>query len=351
MHRQLCKAKPECRKLEIDAFLIKPLQRYVRTWMRVAIVWTHLLVSYFLSLIRVCKYPLLMREMVKYTPHSDPGYEELASISQRVSEVVNSVNERTRQASFQPLPSPLSLNFCLQNNRVGRTCSEVGWNRREFWKSERSGSRDRTSCCQRTGVCGLLVAVTLVFFSCRFVNSFCCLQPFELVNQHRYYITTLDCKQIAPHKKSNALGLNNANVFKQNEVHLFVFKYVFVACVSSSAPSLNHYLLPVQRHSDLCQASTEFAAQVTSRAKISCQARALFWRSCPQLGSGTWRCELDTWFCFFPAKINYFSALTDRFALVHRVKDKVFTFQAESAEERRAFMTGSRASLFGAFCW
>ncbi|KAL6067253.1 RHO1 GDP-GTP exchange protein 2 [Balamuthia mandrillaris] len=64
--------RPECRLLHIDSFLIAPLQR-------------------------ICKYPLLLKELLKYTPKEHEDYEDLSNALVKIKEVVELVNERTRQ--------------------------------------------------------------------------------------------------------------------------------------------------------------------------------------------------------------------------------------------------------------
>lgn len=62
---------PRCRLLELDSFLIAPLQR-------------------------VCKYPLLLKETLKNTPEGHEDYADLLLARAKVSEVVDRINERTR---------------------------------------------------------------------------------------------------------------------------------------------------------------------------------------------------------------------------------------------------------------
>jgi len=67
---------PDCRGLGLNAYLIKPVQR-------------------------LCKYPLLFRELIKNTPEDSPEYAQLANILKKISESVDYVNERTRQVENQ----------------------------------------------------------------------------------------------------------------------------------------------------------------------------------------------------------------------------------------------------------
>eukprot|EP01088_Endostelium_zonatum_P021255 TRINITY_DN827_c2_g1_i1.p1 TRINITY_DN827_c2_g1~~TRINITY_DN827_c2_g1_i1.p1 ORF type:complete len:843 (-),score=218.65 TRINITY_DN827_c2_g1_i1:33-2561(-) len=63
---------PECRLLELDSFLIQPLQR-------------------------ICKYPLLLKELVKVTESTHVDYQNLTLSVDKIKEVVDKINERTRQ--------------------------------------------------------------------------------------------------------------------------------------------------------------------------------------------------------------------------------------------------------------
>ena len=54
---------PDCRLLDLPAYLIKPMQR-------------------------VCKYPLLLREIVKHTPDSHSDYQTLQEALQLISSTV-----------------------------------------------------------------------------------------------------------------------------------------------------------------------------------------------------------------------------------------------------------------------
>ncbi|KAL6052950.1 Rho guanine nucleotide exchange factor (GEF) 17, variant 3 [Balamuthia mandrillaris] len=63
---------PQCRLLELHSFLIHPLQR-------------------------ICKYPLLLKELLKNTPEDHPDHKDLKEALERISEVVDLINERTRQ--------------------------------------------------------------------------------------------------------------------------------------------------------------------------------------------------------------------------------------------------------------
>ncbi|KAJ3334259.1 Myosin 10A, isoform D [Blyttiomyces sp. JEL0837] len=68
-----CAALPESRNLNLANFLLKPVQR-------------------------ICKYPLLLREMIKHTEQTHPDYENLNKALLKIETVVAMVNEGARQA-------------------------------------------------------------------------------------------------------------------------------------------------------------------------------------------------------------------------------------------------------------
>jgi RhoGEF domain/PH domain len=65
--------QPECRALDLSSFLIKPVQR-------------------------LCKYPLLFRELLKETPEDHTDYANLVYCHEQLSQVADFVNERKRAA-------------------------------------------------------------------------------------------------------------------------------------------------------------------------------------------------------------------------------------------------------------
>lgn len=67
----ICHSDPKCKGLQILSFLIKPIQR-------------------------ICKYPLLFRELLKYTPSDHPDYKQLLLAQQKLDEVATYVNEGKR---------------------------------------------------------------------------------------------------------------------------------------------------------------------------------------------------------------------------------------------------------------
>lgn len=64
--------KPESKGLDLGSFIIKPLQR-------------------------LCKYPLLLKELLKRTPTSHPEYSELNEVYLQISKTVDMINERVRK--------------------------------------------------------------------------------------------------------------------------------------------------------------------------------------------------------------------------------------------------------------
>ena len=65
---QYTQAKKECRSLDLESFLIKPVQR-------------------------VCKYPLLLRELERATEPDHIDYEDIAAAFEQIQSSVNSINE------------------------------------------------------------------------------------------------------------------------------------------------------------------------------------------------------------------------------------------------------------------
>lgn len=65
--------KPEARGLDLSFFLIKPVQR-------------------------ICKYPLLLRELAKNTNPTHADHKLLGKAIEIISDVVDFVNEKKRQA-------------------------------------------------------------------------------------------------------------------------------------------------------------------------------------------------------------------------------------------------------------
>lgn len=65
--------RPECNKLDLPSYLIKPVQR-------------------------ICKYPLLLREILKNLPPDHKDAKNLQAALTKVSEIVSLINERSRKS-------------------------------------------------------------------------------------------------------------------------------------------------------------------------------------------------------------------------------------------------------------
>src|SRR3989338_3069798 len=70
---RVCHGDTRCKGLMLNAFLIKPVQR-------------------------LCKYPLLLRELIKNTPKEHPDHSQLEAAAEKVGSVVAFVNEAKRNA-------------------------------------------------------------------------------------------------------------------------------------------------------------------------------------------------------------------------------------------------------------
>lgn len=72
--RQICESDPRCRGLKLSSFLIKPIQR-------------------------ICKYPLLFRELLKFTnPDEHTRYSLLIDAFHKIEKVTEHINEGKRTA-------------------------------------------------------------------------------------------------------------------------------------------------------------------------------------------------------------------------------------------------------------
>ncbi|KAJ3237114.1 cytochrome c oxidase subunit 1, partial [Chytriomyces hyalinus] len=70
-HMQQLSSNPTSRGLSLESFLIKPVQR-------------------------ICKYPLLLRELIKHTPKTMPDYPGLEKASEKMESIAVKVNEATQ---------------------------------------------------------------------------------------------------------------------------------------------------------------------------------------------------------------------------------------------------------------
>jgi len=67
---------PECRQLDLHAFLIKPMQR-------------------------LCKYPLLLRELISCTAESHPDHANLVAAARDIGVAIERVNEHKRKLDYE----------------------------------------------------------------------------------------------------------------------------------------------------------------------------------------------------------------------------------------------------------
>ncbi|KAJ3100825.1 Myosin 10A, isoform D [Phlyctochytrium bullatum] len=93
---QYCKLRPDCRGFDLGAFLLKPVQR-------------------------ICKYPLLMKQILKYTPEDHKDYANLKEAFSLINSVVETVNERRRfvenQQKMLECIARLDFDFKLEPSR------------------------------------------------------------------------------------------------------------------------------------------------------------------------------------------------------------------------------------------
>jgi len=110
----VCHGDTSCRGLFLNAFLIKPIQR-------------------------LCKYPLLLRELIKFTPEEHPDHEQLKEANERVSKVMNYVNEAKRLAEGMARTKAIAEKFGLKDLvREDRILHHEG-----RVKNFKKGSKDR----------------------------------------------------------------------------------------------------------------------------------------------------------------------------------------------------------------
>lgn len=72
---QYCFARPECLGLDFNAYMIKPIQR-------------------------ICKYPLLIRELINKTEKHHEDYQKLQEASDKIEGIVGTINERKRESEL-----------------------------------------------------------------------------------------------------------------------------------------------------------------------------------------------------------------------------------------------------------
>lgn len=71
-----CQSDPRAKGQNLSSYIIKPVQR-------------------------ICKYPLLFRELISHTPKDSPDYESIMETKDKIDEVVMYINERKRRMEQQ----------------------------------------------------------------------------------------------------------------------------------------------------------------------------------------------------------------------------------------------------------
>eukprot|EP00013_Stygamoeba_regulata_P022255 CAMPEP_0177645734 /NCGR_PEP_ID=MMETSP0447-20121125/9404_1 /TAXON_ID=0 /ORGANISM="Stygamoeba regulata, Strain BSH-02190019" /LENGTH=824 /DNA_ID=CAMNT_0019148231 /DNA_START=190 /DNA_END=2664 /DNA_ORIENTATION=+ len=89
----ICHSDDKCKGLFINSFLIKPIQR-------------------------LCKYPLLLRELIEHTPETHPDYSVLISSKEKIEEVVSSVNDEKRKVENLAKMQEIEKRFGLEGLAV-----------------------------------------------------------------------------------------------------------------------------------------------------------------------------------------------------------------------------------------
>jgi len=93
---EVCHSDPQCNGLRIVDYLIKPVQR-------------------------ICKYPLLLRELLKHTSQDHSDFQSISEASRLIEEVVNSLNEWQRKEQMLRTVRDLE-------ERFGPTCPRLADN-------------------------------------------------------------------------------------------------------------------------------------------------------------------------------------------------------------------------------
>lgn len=81
-----CQSDPRAKGQNLSSFIIKPVQR-------------------------ICKYPLLFRELINHTPEDSPDYESIVETKNKIDEVVMYINERKRRIEQQR--KMIEINDCV----------------------------------------------------------------------------------------------------------------------------------------------------------------------------------------------------------------------------------------------
>lgn len=91
-----CMRIPECRLMEFESFLIKPMQRVTRYCL---ILGTSFYGCFFDKF--TFRYPLLIRELLKYTSPTHSDYFNLVKAQIELQRLVHEANERKRSLEYQ----------------------------------------------------------------------------------------------------------------------------------------------------------------------------------------------------------------------------------------------------------
>eukprot|EP01088_Endostelium_zonatum_P014587 TRINITY_DN3260_c0_g1_i1.p1 TRINITY_DN3260_c0_g1~~TRINITY_DN3260_c0_g1_i1.p1 ORF type:complete len:1010 (-),score=251.87 TRINITY_DN3260_c0_g1_i1:132-3161(-) len=86
---------PQCRQLDLGSFLIKPIQR-------------------------ICKYPLLLRELLKYTPTTHEDYKQLEYSYNKAVELGDKINSKKKESEISARMNDLSSKLIMSKSLVGR---------------------------------------------------------------------------------------------------------------------------------------------------------------------------------------------------------------------------------------
>ena len=112
----MCQADPRCRKLDLESFLIKPMQRICRypllLKVRSSLSW------------RLCEWlsndgewlTRVSQELLKRTPETHPDYESLKLALEKVQAVVATVNEKKRESENQEKVMMIQLAMVWQGD-------------------------------------------------------------------------------------------------------------------------------------------------------------------------------------------------------------------------------------------
>lgn len=121
---------PQCKNQPMNSWLIKPGRtfstfsatfRCFHLFSFCSIGFTFFLSIYLIKWFpcvvqRICKYPLLLRELMRYTPKESVDHETLGSALTKIEQVVGVINERKRD------DEAISKLFEIQKRFAGEVC-------------------------------------------------------------------------------------------------------------------------------------------------------------------------------------------------------------------------------------